>query len=87
MVIPRHALSALVSCLVLLACTLDEITIPQAQPVVVVHGVIDVGEPMQFVILEQSLTGRSSLHYSSGPVPPAPAGEGIPIEGAYVTLT
>ena len=87
MVIPRHALSALASCLVFLACELDEITIPQPQPVVVVHSVIDVGQPMQFVILEQSLTGRSSEHYSSGPVPPAPAGEGIPIEGAYVTLT
>ncbi len=87
MVISRHAPSALALCLVLSACELDEITIPQAQPVVVVHGVINVGEPLQFVILEQSLTGRSSQHYSSGPVPPAPAGEGIPIEGAYVTFT
>jgi hypothetical protein len=87
MVIARHALSALASCLVLLACELDEITIPQVQPVVVVHSVINVGAPTQFVILEQSLTGRSSQHYSSGPVPPSPAGEGIPIAGAYVTLT
>jgi len=87
MVISRHALSALALCLVLSACELDEITISQAQPVVVVHGVINVGQPMQFVILEQSLTGRSSQHYWSGLVPPAPAGEGIPIEGADVTLT
>jgi len=54
---------------------------------VVVHSVINANEHMQFVILEQSLTGRSSVHYSSGLVPPAPAGEGAPIEGAYVTLT
>jgi len=87
MVIRRRTLSALASCFVVFACELDEITIPQPQPVVVVHAVINVGQPMQFVILEQSLTGRSSEHYSSGPVPPAPAGEGIPIEGAYVTLT
>ncbi len=87
MVIRRHALSALACCLALLACELDEITIPQAEPVVVVHGVINVGQPTQFVILEQSLTGRSSEHYSAGLVPPAPAGEGTPIEGAYVTLT
>jgi hypothetical protein len=87
MVISRYVLRAAALCLVLSACELDEITISQAQPVVVVHGVINVGKPMQFVILEQSLTGRSSLHYSSGLVPPAPAGEGIPIEGAYVALT
>jgi hypothetical protein len=87
MVIPRHALSALASCLVLLACELDEITISQPEPTIVVHGVINVAAPLQFVILEQSLTGRSSQHYSSGLVPPAPAGEGIPIAGAYVTLT
>ena len=87
MVIARRAKSVLVFCLVLSACELEEITIPAASPVVVVHSVINVGEPMQFVILEQSLTGSSSLHYSAGLVPPAPAGEGTPIEGAYVTLT
>lgn len=84
----RPAPAALVCCLLLAACLeLDEITVPQTRPVVVVHSVIDVGEPMQFVILEESLTGRSALYYSTGPVPPAPAGEGIPVAGALVTFT
>ena len=87
MVRTRVASGPLALCLVVAACELEEITIPVATPVVVVHSVINADEPMQFVILEESLTGRSSLHYSSGLVPPAPAGEGTPIEGAYVTLT
>jgi hypothetical protein len=87
MVIPRHALSALGSCLLLGACEVDKITVPVTEPVIVVHGVISVGRETQFVILEQSLTGSSSNHFSAGLVPPAPAGEGIPITGAYVTLT
>ena len=88
MVITRPAPAALVLCLLLAACLeLDEITVPQAQTTVVVHSVINVGEPMQFVILEESLTGRWSQHYQVGPVPPAPAGEGKPIGGALVTLT
>jgi hypothetical protein len=87
MVISRHALSALASCLVLGACEVDEVTLPTAEPEVVVHGVISVGRQTQFVILEQSLTGSSSRHFSAGLVPPAPAGEGIAISGAYVTLT
>ncbi len=86
--ITRLATAAPASCLILAACLeLDEITVPQTRPVVVVHSVIAVGEPMQFVILEESLTGRSSPQYSLGPVPPAPAGEGRPIGGALVTLT
>jgi hypothetical protein len=87
MVSARSILGTLVVCLLVSACELEEVTIPAATPVVVVHSVINVGEPTQFVILEESLTGRSSLHYSPGLVPPAPAGEGTPIEDAYVALT
>jgi hypothetical protein len=89
MVTRRRALGALVLGLALSACELDpdKITIPQVRPVVVVHGVINVTEPRQFVILEESLSGQSSQYFSVGLVPPAPAAEGIPIEGAFVTLT
>jgi hypothetical protein len=65
----------------------DEITIPQVDPVVVVHGVINPAEPWQFVILEESRSGQYAENSSFGLVPPAPATEGVPIEGALVTLT
>jgi hypothetical protein len=87
MVTTRGFSGTLVLCFAITACELEEVTIPAATPVVVVHSVIKVGAPTQFVILEESLTGRSSLHYSPGLVPPAPAGEGTPIEDAVVTLT
>ena len=69
------------------ACELTEVTVPPGESVVVVHSVLSVGQPTQFVILERSLTGVESNLVFAGLVPPAPAGEGTPIEGATVSLT
>ena len=71
----------------LTACALTEVTIPQGESVVVVHSVLSVGQTTQFVILERSLTGGLNNLVYAGLVPPAPAGDGTPIEGATVTLT
>jgi hypothetical protein len=84
----RCVVTVLGACTLALGCELKEITVPQGEPVVVVHAVLNVEEPTQFVILEYSLTGRDQgFLYSSGLTPPGPAGEGRPIEGATVTLT
>jgi hypothetical protein len=84
----RGVVTVLGVCALALGCELAEITVPQGEPVVVVHAVLNVGEPTQFVILEYSLTGSNrGFRYSSGLTPPGPAGEGYPIEGATVILT
>ena len=62
-------LGALVS-----ACELTEVTVPPGESVVVVHAVLSVGQPTQFVILERSLTGVETNLVHAGLVPPAPAG-------------
>ncbi len=65
------------------ACELQEITVPDGEPVIVVQAVLRPDLPDQFIIVERSLTGVTQSPVS-GPIPPgAPR---TPVSGAAVSV-
>lgn len=85
MVTARWAIAPMV--VVTAACELQEVTEPAADTLLVVQAVINTGEAVQFVIVENSLTGaRSDPNVVfPGLIPNVPARFGL--SGARVTLT
>lgn len=67
------------------ACELTEVTIPDGEPVVVVHAILRSGDPVLTVIVEEALTGRQFAD-DNGRVLPLESPP-IPIAGARVTMT
>ena len=65
------------------ACELEEITVPDGEPVIVVQAVLRPDLPDQFIIVERSLTGVTQFPVSE-PIPPdAPK---TPVSGAAVSV-
>ncbi len=67
-----------------LSCELDEIVVPEGDPIVLVQGIMRPDLDQQWILVEQSLTGEARGF--SGPFIPRD-GPDIPIEGALVTVT
>jgi Domain of unknown function (DUF4249) len=67
------------------ACELTEVTIPQGDPRVIVQSVYSARRADQFVVVERSLTGSVPTADVDDGIPPGEPR--IPIGGAVVTLT
>ena len=71
----------------LAACDLGSSTIPLADPQIVVHAVLNPSLNQQFILLEESLTGKEQPDsLFSGSENPITTSGGIPISGATVQL-
>ena len=70
-------------------CELGSTVIPRADPVLVVHSIIDPSLGTQYVLVEQSLSGRAPVIGSGDydPNNPITSGNGVPVSGAAVTIT
>jgi hypothetical protein len=79
----RYALPLLSLLPFLFACELTEVTIPEGEPIVVVHAVLSARRSDQFVVVERSLTGGAT---GSAPTSIPPDEPRLPIGGATVTL-
>jgi hypothetical protein len=71
--------------LLLCACELTEVTVPEGEPRVIVQSVYSARRMYQFVVVERSLTGTVPTSEAEEGVPPGEPR--IPITGALVTLT
>jgi hypothetical protein len=70
--------------LLLPACELTEVSIPEGEPRVIVQAVLSARRNDQFVVVERSLTGGALGDAPNGIPPDEPR---LPIAGAVVTLT
>lgn len=80
------AIAGLVLCA---SCEIGSTTIPRADPTLVIHAVLNPSGRTQFVLVEESLTGKQDV-ITDGPYDPANpirSGNGVPVSGAIVTLT
>lgn len=71
------------------SCKIEAIAIPRADPMLVVHSVLNPAERNQFVLVEESLTGRQSV-VTEGPYDPEnpiATGNGVPVRDAIVIIT
>ncbi len=69
------------------ACDLEDVVIPEGQPLVVVHGVMRPDVPQQYVILERTFTGTVNYDFEVTPTVPTEDGPRLPITGASVTVS
>jgi hypothetical protein len=82
-------LIALASVALLAGCEIESTTIPRAEATLVIHSVLNTAERNQFVLVEESLTGRQEVTTDGpyNPGNPIASGNGVPVSGATVTLT
>lgn len=74
-----------VTLLACLSCEFGETTIPESEPIVVVHSVMRPDRDRQWVLVEQTLTGSQAEDSVGGRIPgDAPQ---LPLTGAIVTVT
>jgi hypothetical protein len=78
--------AALGMTMMLAACDLGSSTIPLADPQVVVHAVLNPSLDSQFIVLEESITGRERTDSAYGIDNSIAGAGGIPISGAFVQL-
>ena len=70
----------------LASCEFGEIAIPDGEPMVVVHAIMRSDLDRQWVLVEQTLTGRESVEDSTeGAIPGSPSH--LPVSSALVTVT
>lgn len=69
------------------SCRLSDVTIPQGDPIIVVHGVMRPDLDQQFVIVERTFTGTIDSDYDVGPVIPLESGPQVPEDGAVVYVS
>lgn len=82
----RPALLALLATLG--GCDLGSATIPRTDPMLVIHAVLNPSDRQQFVLVEESLTGKQTVvsDGSYNPANPIVTGNGVPVTGALVEL-
>ncbi|MEO5568911.1 MAG: DUF4249 family protein, partial [Gemmatimonadaceae bacterium] len=71
------------------SCEIASTTVPRTDPMIVVHAILNPGDRLQTVLVEESLTGAKAV-IDSGPYNPSNpivSGNGVPIAGAIVELT
>ena len=73
----------------LVACELGSTTIPLSEPEIVVHAILDPSQTTHTILLEESLTGKkgSAEFPTFDPNNPILSGDGIPVNGATVSVT
>jgi hypothetical protein len=81
-------LAALMALALCASCEIGSTTIPRADPTLVIHAVLNPSQRTQFVLVEESLTGKQAV-INEGPYDPSnpiQSGNGVPVSGAVVTL-
>lgn len=80
-------LVALLAVAFVAGCKFNEITIPQTEPAVVVHAVLNPSTLTQVVLIERTLTGAQPVQDSVfNPADPIRSDGGIPVSGASVVI-